>query len=47
MVKFYETILSIMVAISLAILFLGCGSGSEAVDTTGLSQVHLRIEGMT
>ena len=45
--KFYETILSIIVAISLAILFLGCGSGREAVDTTGLSQITLRIEGMT
>ncbi len=45
--KFYKTIVSSIVAISLAILFLGCGSGSEAVDTTGLSQVHLRIEGMT
>ena len=45
--KFYETILSIIVAISLSILFLGCGSGSEVVDTTGLSQVHLRIAGMT
>ncbi len=45
--KFYETILSIIVAISLAILFLGCGSGSEAVDTTGLRQITLRIEGMT
>jgi len=45
--KFYETILSIIVAISLSILFLGCGSGSEAVDTTGLSQITLRIEGMT
>jgi len=45
--KYYETILSIIVAISLSVLFLGCGSGSEAVDTTGLSQVHLRIEGMT
>jgi len=46
-VKFYETILSIIVAISLSLLFLGCGSGSEAVDTTGLSQITLRIEGMT
>jgi len=46
-VKFYETILSIIVAISLSTLFLGCGSGSEAVDTTGLSQITLRIEGMT
>ncbi len=45
--KFYKTILSMIVAISLSTLFLGCGSGSEAVDTTGLSQVHLRIEGMT
>jgi len=45
--KIYETIFSIIVVISLSILFLGCGSGSEAVDTTGLSQVHLRIEGMT
>ncbi len=45
--KFYETILSIIVAISLSLLFLGCGSGSEAVDTTGLSQITLRIEGMT
>ncbi len=47
MVKFYETIVSIIVAISLSILFLGCGPGSEAVDTTGLSQIMLRIEGMT
>jgi len=46
-VKFYEKVLSITVAISLSILFLGCGSGSEAVDTTGLSQITLRIEGMT
>jgi len=46
-VKFYETILSIIIAISLAIPFFGCGSGSEAVDTTGLSQITLRIEGMT
>ncbi len=45
--KFCESIFSIIVAISLSILVLGCGSGSEAVDTTGLSQVHLRIEGMT
>lgn len=28
-------------------LLLGCGSGSEAVDTAGLSQITLRIEGMT
>ena len=45
--KFYEKVLSIIVAISLSLLFLGCGSGSEAVDTTGLSQITLRIEGMT
>ncbi len=45
--KLCKTIFSIIVVISLSILFLGCGAGSEAVDTTGLSQVHLRIEGMT
>jgi len=45
--KIYETIFSTIVVISISTLFLGCGSGSEAVDTTGLSQVHLRIEGMT
>jgi len=45
--KFCKTILSIIVVISLSILFLGCESGSEAVNTTGLSQVHLRIDGMT
>jgi hypothetical protein len=41
------SIFSIIVSFALSILFIGCTSGSEAVDTTGLSEVHLRIEGMT
>lgn len=36
-----------ILSVLLMVAVLGCGSGSEAVDTTGLNQVTLRIEGMT
>ena len=45
--KLYGTIFSIIASLILSTMFVGCESGSEAVDTTGLSQVTLRIEGMT
>jgi len=45
--KLYGTMFSIIASFLLLTMFVGCESGSEAVDTTGLSQVHLRIEGMT
>ena len=47
MAKPYETIFLIIISLCLSTIHLGCESGNEAVDTTGLSQVHLRIEGMT
>ncbi len=45
--KRYKIILSGILSFLLLIVLSGCGSGSEAVDITGLSQVTLRIEGMT
>ncbi len=45
--KTYRLILSSILSILLFTVLLGCGSGSETVDTTGLSQVTLRVEGMT
>ncbi len=45
--KRYRIILSDILSFLLLTVLSGCGSGSEAVDITGLSQVTLRIEGMT
>ncbi len=45
--KTYRIILSGILSLLLFTVLSGCGSGSEAVDITGLSQVTLRIEGMT
>ena len=47
MLKTYIAVFSIVLSICFVVTLMGCGSGSEAVDTTGLSQITLRIEGMT
>ena len=47
MAKTYGAVFSIVLSLCFLVTLVGCGSGSEAVDTTGLSQITLRIEGMT
>ncbi len=45
--KTYKIFLTGILSLLLFTELSGCGSGSEAVDITGLSQATLRIEGMT
>jgi hypothetical protein len=41
-------LVSPIAVLALPLMFLfACGSGTEAIDTTGLSRVVLRVEGMT
>jgi len=47
MMKTYIAVFSIVLSLCFVVALVGCGTGSEAVDTTGLSQITLRIEGMT
>ncbi len=47
MMKTYIAVFSIVLSLCFVVALVGCGPGSEAVDTTGLSQITLRIEGMT
>jgi hypothetical protein len=43
----YRMVLSVILSLIVFTGLSSCGSGSGAVDTIGLSQVTLRIDGMT
>ena len=45
--KIYQIIFAAILSLLVFAVFPACESGTDAVDTTGLSQTTLRIEGMT